>query len=53
VYEVLRQHPDQVTQQIAWPGMIANSMFYAHLTLIPVAILGVWLRRLGRFARRS
>jgi hypothetical protein len=53
VYAALRQHPDQVTQQIAWPGMIANSMFYAHLTLIPVAILGVWLRRLGRFARRS
>jgi hypothetical protein len=53
VYAMLRQHPDEVTRQIAWPGMIANSMFYAHLTLIPVAILGVWLRRVGRVARRS
>jgi hypothetical protein len=52
VYALMRQHPDQFTQQIAWPVMIADSMFYAHLTLIPVVLVGVGLRLVGRIARR-
>jgi len=53
VYQLLGQHPEQFTSQIAWPGMLADVAFYAHLTLIPVALLGAVLRLVKRLARRE
>jgi hypothetical protein len=52
VYQLLRQHPDQFTSQIAGPGMLADVAFYAHLTLIPAALLGTGLRLVRRLAQR-
>ncbi|HEY7347757.1 MAG TPA: hypothetical protein VH599_05515 [Ktedonobacterales bacterium] len=53
VYALMRQHPNLIDQRLAWPSVIANSMFYAHAVLIPVVTLRAGLRLFARFAHRQ